>query len=335
MPSREEHVVLVAKLAHVAEMKSHRSLAEVLDLMTGHHFMLEQHVNEDLAGRMFVFGQCDESALLLCQAEDAVQAVDVALKLVEQVEALGHFETQVGLACGTENWTPGGASWRPTVFGSGATAARQLAEIARPGQVVATEGVRQLVESQGSADGPDWGEPLETRLQGLDRPVLIASVAREDPSEVCHLAALDADLSRLSGMLANLMMMLTSVMIVGEQFKASGDTAALKTLKERLVHLTLSRGPLDVFEAAVQSSAQVRRIPGMLASTLGLREHCQVMRETLTEREDDLLESRDSEPFRRAVYRLLSPAADLDGARVLLQNTIFRELEAHVEKAAA
>jgi hypothetical protein len=221
------------------------------------------------------------------------------------------------------------------VFGSGVTAARQLAEIARPGQVIATERVRHLVESQGSADDPHWGEPLEARLQGLDRPVLISSVAREDPSEVRHLAALDADLSRLSHKLANMMTMMTRIMIVGEQFKTSGDTTALKTLKERLVHLTMSTGALDVFEAEVQGSAQVKRIPGILASTMRLREHCQVMHETLTECEDDLLKSSDSDAFRRAVYRLLSPAADLDGARVSLQNTIFRQLEAHRESAAA
>jgi adenylate cyclase len=102
--------------------------------------------------------------------------LESALRLIERSEA-EEDETFPSLRAGVETGQAlqRGGDW----YGRPVNLASRITEIARPGSVLATQAVRDALEQDDGA-AFDWSRAGRRRLKGVDKPVALFRVRRED-----------------------------------------------------------------------------------------------------------------------------------------------------------
>ena len=215
--------------------------------MLKHHDLLRSCIDAAFASdasATHAFGTCDDNALLLCEAAALPRAVVAALnfsKRLPSATADPTVTTRLGLADGVERWEPG-KRWIPEIFGTAATTAQQLANIARAGQIVCPTGFRDAVDLEAIATDATWSESLKTRLEEFDAEVEVAAiVGNASEPHVWHLDALRADLRDAAGLTAEVVKMVSVVSNMTERL--GRDPSTLTDIKSHLKILLDSDRP--------------------------------------------------------------------------------------------
>ena len=172
---------------------------------------------------------------------------------------------KIGVADGLERW-PTCEGRVPSQFGTAARTARQLAEMARGGQVVMPVRLKNQFEAQLNGDGFTSGEALTVPMDADPGAIDVVAFARTaSQAHVWHFPLLRASLEEFVGLTARAVEMVHSVDGSAEDYGHHPEIGSrwLHSIKGALN--LLSRDQLGL-RAAIDRHPQLRRLPKLAAN---------------------------------------------------------------------